>query len=89
MGFSKKKIALGYCSDYPDAQIDEGHGGYFGWRGEFKAKKTTIQPGQTKVCAKLNKKNYKAVIVRGYYNIIVSIVDYLTLPLTPVVYDLE
>ena len=74
----KKKARSGYVSGFPDLQITEARGGYFGLFIELKFDKTRYTTQEQKAWLKdLEERGYKAVCCKGYTETIETINKYL------------
>tara|TARA_R100001369_G_scaffold90778_1_gene130309 strand:- start:512 stop:877 length:366 start_codon:yes stop_codon:yes gene_type:complete len=73
-----KAKATGYVKGFPDLQITEAKGGYFGLFIELKLdKQCYASQVQTDWILDLNTRGYKAEICKGYHNTIELIDNYL------------
>lgn len=72
-----KAKRTGYIKGFPDLQILEARGGYFGMFLEIKTKKGYPTTEQKEWIEALNKRGYYAVIAKGLENIFDEIDDYL------------
>lgn len=72
-----KAKRTGYKRGFPDLQITEARGGYFGLFLELKTKKGRATKDQQEWIKALNKRGYKALIVKGVDECIKTIDQYL------------
>ena len=79
-----KAIATGYVNGFPDLQITEARGGYFGLFIEIKQLKRYATKEQKQWITDLSERGYKAIITKGLENTISEIDNYLKLKQTNV-----
>ena len=79
-----KAKATGYVKGFPDLQITEARGGYFGLFLEIKQLKRYATKEQKEWIKDLTDRGYKAVITKGLENTINEIDSYLKLKPTNV-----
>jgi len=77
-----KAKATGYVKGFPDLQITEARGGYFGLFLEIKMEKRYATKEQKEWITDLSARGYKAVIVKGIDDCISAIDNYLKLKQT-------
>ena len=74
-----KAKQTGYVKGFPDLQITEARGGYFGLFIEIKMEKRYATKEQKQWIIDLTERGYKAVITKGMENTVKAIDDYLKL----------
>tara|TARA_R110000765_G_scaffold377898_1_gene468840 strand:+ start:495 stop:857 length:363 start_codon:yes stop_codon:yes gene_type:complete len=79
-----KAKATGYVKGFPDLQITEARGGYFGLFIEIKMEKRYATKEQKEWIKDLTDRGYKAVIAKGLTDTITVVDDYLKLKKTNV-----
>lgn len=82
-----KAKATGYVKGFPDLQITEARGGYFGLFLEIKMEKRYPTKEQKEWILDLTARGYKALIVKGLDKCIIAIDEYLIMKPTNVKKD--
>ena len=77
-----KAKATGYVKGFPDLQICEARGNYFGLFLEIKQEKKYATKEQKQWIEDLSARGYKALIVKGLENSITALDEYLSLSKT-------
>ena len=77
-----KAKATGYVKGFPDLQICEARGGYFGLFIEIKQLKSYATKEQKQWIIDLNERGYKACCLKGLDSIIETIDNYIKQPPT-------
>lgn len=77
-----KAKATGYVKGFPDLQITEARGGYFGLFIEIKMEKRYATKEQKEWITDLTNRGYKALITKGLTDTISALDDYLKLKKT-------